>query len=171
MRYFQHREYNYRHYDVNMGKMNSAEEEWQKFPWRNSMHTGLGVWMYLWQAIAPKINSRRSSIYLFHRHYSLLRITQALCWVQGQKAKRWPSIYCAHECWGDHCNFCVCVCSCVDFPGGTSGKEPACQCRRRERRGFDPWVRKIPWKREWQPTKVFLPGESHEQRNLAGYGP
>ena len=54
------------------------------------------------------------------------------------------------------------------FPGGPS-KEPACQCRRRERRGFDPWVGKIPWRREWQPTPVFLPGESHGQRRLAGY--
>ena len=45
------------------------------------------------------------------------------------------------------------------FPGGTSGKEPPCQCRRCRRLGFDPWVRKIPWKKKWQPTPVFLPGE------------
>ena len=37
--------------------------------------------------------------------------------------------------------------------------------------GFDPWVRKIPWKREWQPTLIFLPGEFHGQRKLAGYSP
>ena len=36
------------------------------------------------------------------------------------------------------------------------------------RYGFDPWVRKIPWKRAWQPTLVFLPGESHGQKSLAG---
>ena len=35
--------------------------------------------------------------------------------------------------------------------------------------GFDHWVRKIPWRREWQPTPVFLPEESHEQRSLIGY--
>ena len=57
------------------------------------------------------------------------------------------------------------------FPGGASGKEPACQCRRHERCGFDPWVRKIPWNRKWQPTPVFLPGGSHGQRSLAGYNP
>ena len=34
---------------------------------------------------------------------------------------------------------------------------------------IDPWVRKIPWKREWQPTPLFLPGESHGQRSLVGY--
>ena len=34
--------------------------------------------------------------------------------------------------------------------------------------GFDPWVRKIPWRREWPPTPVFLPGESHGQRSLVG---
>ena len=52
------------------------------------------------------------------------------------------------------------------FPGGTDGKEPACQCRRC---GFDSWVGKIPWRRAWQTTLVFLPGESHGQRSLAGY--
>ena len=45
------------------------------------------------------------------------------------------------------------------LPRGTGDKESACQCRRDKRRGFDPWVRKIPWRRAWQPTPVFLPGE------------
>ena len=44
--------------------------------------------------------------------------------------------------------------------GGASGKEPGCQCRRPKRRGFDPCVGKIPWRRARQPTPVFLPGES-----------
>ena len=47
------------------------------------------------------------------------------------------------------------------LPGGASDKEPACQCRKHKRREFDPWVGKIPWRRAWQPTPVFLPGESH----------
>ena len=55
------------------------------------------------------------------------------------------------------------------FPGGTSGKEPACQCRRCKRRGFDRWSGKLPWRRAWQPTPVFLPGESHGQRSLEGH--
>ena len=37
-----------------------------------------------------------------------------------------------------------------------------------KRLGFDPWVGKTPWRRAWQPTPVFLPGESHGQRSLAG---
>jgi len=52
-----------------------------------------------------------------------------------------------------------------------SGKESTCQCRRRRRHRFDPWVGKIPWRREWLPTPVFLPGESHRQRSLMGYSP
>ena len=40
-----------------------------------------------------------------------------------------------------------------------------------ERPGFDPWVGKIPWRRAWQPTPIFLPGESHGQRRLVGYSP
>ena len=57
------------------------------------------------------------------------------------------------------------------FPGGARGKETACQCRRHKRLRFDPWVRKIPWRRAWQSTPVSLPGESHKQRSLAGYSP
>ena len=45
------------------------------------------------------------------------------------------------------------------FSGGA--KEPTCQCRRQKGSGFDPCVRKIPWRRVQQPTPVFLPGESH----------
>ena len=54
------------------------------------------------------------------------------------------------------------------FQDGTSDKEPICQ---RRRRGFNPWVRKIPWRRAWQLTLVCLPGESHGSRSLAGYHP
>ena len=46
------------------------------------------------------------------------------------------------------------------FPGGASVKEPTCQWGRHERHGFDPWVRKVSWRRAWQPTPVYLPGES-----------
>ena len=57
------------------------------------------------------------------------------------------------------------------FPGGASGKESTCQGRRHKRHGFNPWVGKIPWRRAWQPTPVFLPRESHGQRTLMGYSP
>ena len=57
------------------------------------------------------------------------------------------------------------------FPGGTSGKEPSCQCRRHKSHRFDPWAGKIPWRRAWQLTPVFLPGESHGQKSLAGHSP
>ena len=56
----------------------------------------------------------------------------------------------------------------MDFLGGSVGKESTCHYRRR---GFDPGVGKIPWRRTWQSTPVFLPGESHDQRSLAGYSP
>ena len=56
-------------------------------------------------------------------------------------------------------------------PQVASGKESAYQCRKFKRQGFNFWVRKVPWRRAWQPTPVFLPGESHEQRKLAGYSP
>ena len=52
-----------------------------------------------------------------------------------------------------------------------NGKEPTCQCRRCKRCGFDPWVGKIPCRRAWQPTPLFLPGESHGQRILVDSSP
>ena len=56
----------------------------------------------------------------------------------------------------------------MSFPGGSEVKESACNAGASRLR-FDPWVRKIPWRRGWQPTPVFLPRESHGQRSLAGY--
>ena len=59
----------------------------------------------------------------------------------------------------------------MGFPYGASGKEPACQCRRHKRCRFDSWVGKIPWRRAWQPTPVFSPGETDRQWSVEGCGP
>ena len=52
-----------------------------------------------------------------------------------------------------------------------SGKESGCQCRRCKRHGFDPWVGKILWRRQWWPVSEFLPGKFHRQRILVGCSP
>ena len=67
-------------------------------------------------------------------------------------------------CWQQICLFHV-------SSDGTSGKESACQYRRYKRHKFSPWVKKIPWRRKWQPTPVTLPGKFQGQRNLVGYSP
>ena len=54
------------------------------------------------------------------------------------------------------------------IPRWLSGQIMCLQCRRH---GFNPWVRKIPWRSKWQSTPVFLPGESYGQRRLAGFSP
>ena len=59
----------------------------------------------------------------------------------------------------------------LGFPGGTTGKESAFQCRRHKRHRFNPWAGKIPWRRKWQPAPVFFPGKFHGQRSLVGYSP
>ena len=59
----------------------------------------------------------------------------------------------------------------IRLPRWLSGKEPTCQYTIHRRFRFDPWVGKTPWRRKWQPTLGFLPGESHGQRSLAGYSP
>ena len=57
------------------------------------------------------------------------------------------------------------------LPMWLSGKESACQCKRLMRQGFDLWVGKVPWRKKWQPTPVFLPGKFHGHRSLTGYSP
>ena len=80
-----------------------------------------------------------------------------------------------------HCfSTCVCQFPSPKFPhsypqasqiagsGKNKQTNPACQCRRRKRCGFGPWVRKIPWRRAWQPTPVILPGEFPWTEELNG---
>ena len=50
-------------------------------------------------------------------------------------------------------------------------KNPPANAGDIKRHGFDPWVRKIPWRRKWQYTPVLVPGKSHGQRSLVGYSP
>ena len=54
----------------------------------------------------------------------------------------------------------------LGFTGGSAGKESVCNAGNL---GLIPVIGKIPWRRKWQPTPIFLPGESHGQRNLVGY--
>ena len=61
-------------------------------------------------------------------------------------------------------------CKSIRFQYGSVGKESAHNAGNRRFR-FDPWVRKIPWRRKWQLTPVFLPEKSHGQRRLAVYSP
>ena len=74
--------------------------------------------------------------------------------------------------WSLCVSFVICpACTSTCLPGDSSGKEPACRCKRHKRLRSDPWVGKIPWRRAWQPTPAFLPGESRGQRSLCGCSP
>ena len=62
----------------------------------------------------------------------------------------------------------------IGFPGGSMVKNPPANARDAgdaRDAGFDPWVRKSPWGRKWQPTPEFLLGKSHGQKSLTGYSP
>ena len=61
----------------------------------------------------------------------------------------------------------TCLALIQGFLGGSVVKNPPANARDTR----DPWVGKIPWRRKWQSTPVFLPGESHGQRSLMGYSP
>ena len=56
----------------------------------------------------------------------------------------------------------------MGFPGGSTSNKHTCQCRRHK---FDPWIRKIHWRRKWQSTPVFLPGKFHGHRSLVDFSP
>ena len=61
------------------------------------------------------------------------------------------------------------LCACINISGlpwWLSSRKSACQCKKPR---FDPWIGKIPWRREWLPTPVFFTGKSHGQRSLVGY--
>ena len=102
---------------------------------------------------------------------SLARVSQGLSWMTWKGLRRTPlHIFPVH-----HPHWCL---SYYDrfkgssliggLPRWLNGKESTCQCRRC-RCGFDPWIGKIPWNRKWQLAPVFLPGDYHGQRSLAGY--
>ena len=57
----------------------------------------------------------------------------------------------------------------MGFPCGSVVKRFCLKYRNHRKCRFEPWVRKMPWRRKWQTALVFLPVESHGQRNLAGY--
>ena len=70
------------------------------------------------------------------------------------------------KCWGSYEFYQRHLWIYRSFPGGFSSKESACKCRRCR---FDSRFGKMPWRRKWQPTPVFLPAEFHRQRSLIGY--
>ena len=102
---------------------------------------------------------RRSVFFMVQLSHPFMTTRKTpLLWLHGRLLAKWCL------------RFLIC-CVVIGFPGGASGKKSPCQFKWCKRHGCDPWVRKIPWRRAWQPTPVFLPGESHGQRWLVGYSP
>ena len=90
-----------------------------------------------------------------------IRVSQSKHWEENG-----PSTLVRHSLYSESCVFFFLIISLsrvLGLPWWLSGKESACQCRRCR---FNSWVGKIPWRKEWQPTPVFLPGKSHRQRSL-----
>ena len=89
--------------------------------------------------------------------FSLLQNTEqsSLCYMVG-------------SCWLSILNIAVYTHPILSFPSGLAGKESTCNAGDS---GLFPGLRRFPWRRKWQATSVFLPGESHGQRSLAGYSP
>ena len=88
---------------------------------------------------------------LNHIHNKFLRLTGMFIWL------RWSRVT-SVELWRFNSNFQM-------------GVSLIAQLVKNLGSGVNPWVGKIPWRRKWQPTPVFVPGESHGQRSLVGYSP
>ena len=97
----------------------------------------------------------------FHRDYTVLYPTNSvsvfrfLCTLTVAVFLMWLLVACL---------------SSLERPRWCRGREPACWCRKCKRLGSDPCAGKMPWRREWEPTLVFLPGRFHEQKSLVARG-
>jgi len=133
----------------------SRQEHWSGLPFPSPMHES-EKWKWSCSVVSDSSDPMDCSL----PGCSIHGIFQA-------KVLEWGAIGLGGGNMLSKCN-CVSLCLILGLSGGSVDKESACQCRRC---GFDPWVRKIPWRRAWQPTPVFLPGKFHGQRNLADYSP
>ena len=114
--------------------------------------------LFLWRFIAPSWGEIQLCHLAVATWLVLTNDMQVeMTWITSFCTESWPLRSAQRSPWG--------------FPGGTSGKKPACQCRRHRRPEFNSWVRNIPWRRAWQPTPGFLPGKSHGRRSLVGCSP
>ena len=102
-------------------------------------------------------------LFIYYRHenwgYTTCQRSQSY-WVAGRLIKLmlfWFSIALpfGEKRVGQWALYIMLLCASKGFLGGASSKEPTCQWRRPIRHGFEPWVRKMPWRRAWQPTPVF----------------
>ena len=92
-----------------------------------------------------------------------ISLISILLWLQCPVfVKQYMFSLCMYMCVCIYIHIQACICR---LPSWLSGKESTCQYRRC---GFNPWVMKIPWRRKWQPTQVFLPGEFHRQKEPGG---
>ena len=104
--------------------------------------------------------SKPQFLHMWEVQYTMHKINKLPGYI-GQQI--WP-LFSSNYKWSIIFKICESLSCTLGFPGGAGGKEPLCQCRRRKRHkrhGFNPWVWTIPWRRAWQSTLVFLPGESH----------
>ena len=124
-----------------------------KIPWTEEPGDLQSLEWRSWKRLSDSMRAHVVSLYLLLREMCVqVQILQRCCRVPGPRLSHFPP-----QAWFIN----------VSIQGWLSNKESACQFRRHR---FDPWVGKIPWRRKWQHILVFLPGKSHGQKSLVGYG-
>ena len=147
--------------------------------WQSKRLSALAAyWYYLWSCFLNITQTPSQTIwvwilpmYLYYMKQNLKTLQKNLHWLLESEWNKSGTNFLPCEFFSEslYLQWCIII---GGFSGGSAyNKEPNCQYRRRKRCGLNPCVRKMPWRRKWQTTPIFLPGESHGQRILAGYSP
>ena len=122
-----------------------------------------GYWYIKWEFLAK--NHFWLSISFFENEWSS-QLFDVSSWSWGSYPVNFDTCSPDWNSWFNHSIFLYSDFFITGLPWWLRGQSLCLQCRRP---GSDPWVRKIPWRRKWQPTLVLLPGKFHGQRSLVGY--
>ena len=102
-------------------------------------------------------------------YYGFVLVKQGVTFSLWRVIKKWTNIHFSGVNVSQCKNLITSYCWVIKLPRWCSCKQTPCQFRRCKSCGLNPWFRKTPRAREWQPAPVFLPGKFHGQRSLAGY--